>query len=473
MLWASKHGKREEIKNLSDLSGGLNLSTNQENIADNELWVADNWEYDQQSGALKVADGLESRFNAAVPVEALFYDPIHSCWVFSSGTSFYTTDLSTKTLIGSLAGAERPTFAPFGTKLLVASGSGLQEFDGSTLSAISDAPDTSLVKDKGGRVLSFSLSSDRMTQSAVGDHTDWDTTLTGDSDAKYLDIGYKDPGRIIAVGFLSDDVVVWKASGRAYRIVGEYPDWVVKEITRDADCIAPGAVVGMGNYAMFLGKGGLQTLETVQAYGDMKLVDQFGLKINPMLVRNVDTAARLWHVPSKKQVWVKGQNDKTVWFYHYQGDRYTRRKFPYNINDVVSKGTETYVACGNYICKLNRGLDADLGETLTATLEGKRFSSSREFLIKKVTMEGYCAISGSGAVSFGNITIPFTASIGGDIAYLDTDVAYLDTDPLISSSFFRVQSNNKRTRTRATSLRVITGGGSISLRNIFVNIVEV
>ena len=56
-----------------------------------------------------------------------------------------------------------------------------------------------------------------------------------DSSAKFLEVGYKDGGKLFGMINLSSDVLLVKDNRRLYRLNGEYPNWSLNEVSRNVE----------------------------------------------------------------------------------------------------------------------------------------------------------------------------------------------------------------------------------------------
>ena len=71
--------------------------------------------------------------------------------------------------------------------------------------------------------------------SGVGDETNWVEDTNDDSSAKFLEVGYKDGGKLFGMINLSSDVLLVKDNRRLYRLNGEYPNWSLNEVSRNVE----------------------------------------------------------------------------------------------------------------------------------------------------------------------------------------------------------------------------------------------
>ena len=64
--------------------------------------------------------------------------------------------------------------------------------------------------------------------SGIGDFYNW--AWGTDLDALFVEIGYKDGGRIIYAVVVLDSIIVFKDNGSIYRLAGSYPNWIVSKL---------------------------------------------------------------------------------------------------------------------------------------------------------------------------------------------------------------------------------------------------
>ena len=285
-----------------------------------------------------------------------------------------------------------------------------------------------------------------------------------------VDIGYKDGGDIVAVVPMSSDVVVFKSSGSIFRLVGEYPDWAIYEITRSQSLLTRFSIVQSQNDVFFLSPTGFSSLRAVQEYGNVKTSEE-GYKVNSAISEIADTGAKVWSLPSKGQIWVRPETSEYVWVYHTINKAWTKFKMPGAVTGhaSVDSGTE-YISIGQNIYTV--GGDDDNGTAITGYMKGKKFTAPNNYLIKRLRAEYTQNSPVTGSISTGLLSVPFVVTLAGDIAFSDTDIAYSDTDPLVFVDDNRIDSRASY-RAKFVEPFVSTDSGSLTMREIILNIVEV
>lgn len=454
---------------------GLDWSQNPESIPDGALVQAEQCEYDYADGSLRTVAGVSIVLNAGMSVDTLFYDSKNGVFYFSSGTKLYrSADLTSYTLLGSIVGLSKPVYCLFGSVCLLASGAQLQAVvNGSTLQTVSGSPAVcNHVSVMFGRVR-VATDTDQFAYSAIGDYTSWTNNPSDKSSAQYVNVGYKDPGKIIAVDYLPRVTMVYKEGGRAYKIVGEPQDasFAVETVSQTASVLSKFGTVNVDNRSYILGRGGLMSFAPTQDYGNVAPFES-GLNINAWIAQNVDANSQIWHVQSKKQLWIKTQNDKRVYLYHYQPrypdgrGAFTTRTFSNQLNDVCCVGNVVYVAYGNKIGKLDSTLDTDDGVQIQTVIKGaNRISTKRSRLIMTKRMVVRNIISGYGTVQFGKRTENLTFSASSPKLYGNKAKLYGNKTKLTSSAYtkyFKVGGWLNKT----AQVIIIVQKGAIAIRQL-------
>lgn len=472
---------------LSNLMGGECLVGTPESIPDNCLQLAYNWEYGGAVLQPQVVGGVTTKLDLTTISTAGFYDSIHDIFLVASGTNLYTitTNFVTKTLIGTLTGTYEPVFLLYDTYVLIASGGQIQKWSGSALTTIAGSPISHKIDFCFGRVKAFSILSDVVNYSAIGDCTSgtaWTNNPADISSSQFINVGYKDAGTITASMRISQDTIIIKTSGLAYRIISENDFTSVKVVAANEKTYAYNHYSGLtvGDNAFFIGKNGFNSFSTVTAYGAVKLdYPAPGYYINPWLVLNSGTNARMWHVPSKRQIWVMGQNDKLVYIYHYNvqtngvAGSWTRRTFYWQIQSLMFKGNDVYVLYGNKIGKIDDTIALDDGQPYTSLLISKRHMPTlKKFVITHFNYFSYNMVAGSACLQLTTKKYPYTfSSQDGDI-YGDNSQIYGDNSPIVSSQFTLIRKNLQK-RVDYLEASVTVTAGRLAIHNLSVDVSEV
>lgn len=462
---------------MQNIMGGLCLIANPESIPEGTLSQFDNWEYGTLLNQPQVCPGVVSQYDMTTDAETIFYDEVHDIWYCSTGTSLYSTDLSTKTLLGTLTGAYRPIYALYDDVVLVASGGQIQKITGgTTLATVSGSPLSHWVAHNNGRVEAINILSDVKNYSAIGDYTGWTNNPSDISSSQYVEVGYKDASQIACTIKLATDSIVIKTNGSVYRILNEnnFSNIAVVPAAQRSGAINHYSGLALMNKAYFIGPEGFNSFSTTDAYGSVRVDDPApGYMINGWYVVNNANNARVWHVTPRKQVWCKTSNQNEILIYHYGLNAWSKRQFRYPIHDVVVKGHDVYIAYGTKIAKLEEDVYTDDGQTFFATLSTKRYiPTSKKYVMKRVKFVTYNFTNGNYVLKVGNKYFPITFNSVGDIADTDYDIADTDTDPVTPYEEFSVF--RKRTRKRSRDIQVVltVNAGRLAVRDIVVLVVE-
>ena len=462
---------------------GLNWSKNPEAIADGELVQAEQCEYDHADGSLRTVPGITIKMDLGASVDTLFWDNRHKAFYFSSGTALYkTTDFTSFTALGSLAGASRPVYCMYGDTCLIASGGKLQSISGgSTLSTLAGSPAVNhYVTSRIGRVISYALNSDQLNYSAIGDYTAWTNIANDSSSAQFVNIGYKDPGNIVSIDFLSKVIMVYKEGGRAYKIVGEPQDgsYSLEPVSQTASCLSLNGTVSVDDKSYYIGQAGFMSFQPVNTYGNVAPFEE-GLNINAWAAKNIDSNCQVWHVQPKKQIWIKTQNDKRIYIYHYiprysdGRGAFTARQFTNQINDVCSVGGTVYLACGNKIGVLDSSVDTDDGVQIQTAITGNnKLTQKHSILVMNRNFVTYNIIDGYGTIQCGKKPKTVTFSANSPDIYGDMNDIFGNTKDIYSDAYTRSYKVGGGSN-KSVQLSILVQKGAVSIRQFDYQYLEV
>lgn len=198
--------------------------------------------------------------------------------------------------------------------------------------------------------------------SGVGDERYWSDVTDDDSSSKYINIGYKegekDNSFIIGVCALSSDTVILKGDGKIYRLVGDYPNWTLKEIARDIYALNDRCYCGVQDGVFVLGRNNLFFLQTTQNYGD---VTPTNLAVNITSLFNdlslEDTRVRF--IPSLNQIWITSRGSDVIVF-DITFKAFIQRRFNSRVMDFVTNYHDAILlARSNKVTRLMAGVYSD------------------------------------------------------------------------------------------------------------------
>lgn len=476
---STKHPERMHVLDFSDFSGGEVYGVSAESLAMNELQVLTNWEYDTITGHPRVIYPFVEYCDVGSPIDEIFVNELDQYILASCRGSLYKIPFSTGAVVpveGALSGANVPSFALWSQsprKVLIASGGQLQSYDGTTLSTVEGSPDADIVFVRGpaGRVVVARTGYDKLIYSAVGDETGWTDDPANDSSSKEIEVGYKDSGDIIAVVPMPTDIIVFKSNGRVYRVIGEFPDWVIKENQNhmESSIISRHTAVRVANDVMYLGKEGFRALSVTEKYGDM-LQHTVSEKVDRYLATMSTTAARVWYVPSKGQIFINPNGSSSVWILHIatQG-AWSHMEFDSAVTQIFEYHSDLYIVSGQKIYKQVQPTQGTAD--ISAAMKMKRIIFDRDVIVKQIIMNLQPVTNTYGSLQVSGVSLPFNTNISGDIAYEDDDIACFDTDPLytLGEQMFMKRCN---VRTNVIEPVLVIDSGCVSVRKIVIYYAE-
>lgn len=462
---------------------GINWSKNPEAIADTELVQAENCEYDYADGGLRTVPGIKIKMEFESSIDTLFYDNRHKRFFFSTGINLYvTTNFESYAKIGQLNGVNKPVYTMFGELCLIASGGQLNSVNGENImQSIANSPAIcDYVTVRCGRVLTYATNSDQLNYSAIGDCTSWTNDAKDSSSAQFVNVGYKDPGNIMAMDFLSSLIMVYKEDGRAYKIVGEPQDsdFSVQAVSQTAYCGSERSTVSVDNKSYYIGSAGMMSFSPTNAYGDVAPFEE-GININAWVIKNIDDNCEIWHVPPKKQIWVKTQNDNRIYIYHYMPrypdgrGTFTVRTMAHSLHDVCSVGDSVYVAYGNKIGVLDIATDLDDDVQIQTSIVGaNKLASQHSILVMNRLFISHNVLSGIGTIKCGKKTKTLVFSSDSPYAYDAVEYAYDSIDSAYTDDYTRSYKVGGGSN-KSVQVKVLVQSGAISIRDMQYQYLEV
>lgn len=389
---------------------GIDWSKPAESISNMACVQAHNCEYSPVDGAIQTVPGIKTIYTADTDIRALYYDVYRKHFYIVKDQDIYSTnDFSNIVKLGRLSGLHNPQFCSFGGDILIASGGKLQvvKGSGSTIETINKSPDCEFVSSNSGSVIVASIYGHRIYWSAIGDYNSWENNSNDSSSSQWVDIGYKDQGCICSISFLSKAMIVYKEYGRAYQVVGDPHNKTVVVYPVSETAFCDGTSISIDNYSYYVGQAGLMALVPTNTYANIRSVE-VGININTMFIRQLLDHSEMWHVPSRKQLWIKPSNKSDfIYIYHYlpryEDGRgiFTTRDIANNINDVICVGNDVYIANGNKIGKLDESIDTDDGKQIKMAITSGNRVAQRLFLL----LMSYSFISTNKISGFGEIAI--------------------------------------------------------------------
>ncbi len=381
MRLSNKHAN-VQMAQYHDFRGGLNTTDAVEMIAENELAIAENVEVFK--GQLKTCAGTDTVVHDDNKTFSyIIYDSINKALlVTDSEGGVYRVEGNSLVSLGTLTGSKTLEYASWEDGVIIASGGKLQYYDGTELKTLDSSHDGCYgVFIKSGRVWTYY--DDELHCSHVGDEEDWEHVSNDESSAQWLQIGYKDGGKIVGVTSLSRDIIIFKDNHRAYHLAGDYPNWTVLEIGRQIDCKGYNNCVALADRVLLLGSNAVQMIGTTDAYGDM-LAQNISDKVYKDVQAMGDIKVRF--IPILGQVWFITGSTKFM-FLDISNGGYFHRCYNSSVMDAVQTDYGIYVLKEHGLCVLNPSHMMDDGINLDWRFQGKTLLSLNQYLIKRVRVD--------------------------------------------------------------------------------------
>ena len=384
---SDKHSNTQTVT-YSDLRGGLNTGNASELIAENELAKAINVEVESVSGALKTVSGTDDLLvSEDIHFKAMMYDSIgDAILLVDENNKVYRTSREGRdtSQVGTIDGQESIEYTAWEDGIVICSGGKLQYYHRGTLETITDsgaptACHAPFVKD--GRI--YVAIGDELHCSAVGDEHGWVSDSNDASSSQWLQVGYKDGGKINGVCSLASDIVVLKDNDRAYHIAGSFPEWSVSEIGRQVECKGFHSCVSLAQQALVLGTSSLQTIRSTDEYGDMKSAN-ISQKVQKEIAALGNTKVR--YIPSLNQVWLVTGAHRFL-FVDMNTGGFFMRQYNSPVIDAIEINNSVYVLKRNKLCRLNPRHMSDDGEYLNWAIQAKTLTTPNSFLVKRMWVD--------------------------------------------------------------------------------------
>lgn len=459
---------------------GLDWSNPPEGIDIQALTQAMNCEFDRTDNALRTVAGVRSVYDAGMEVETLYYDVYRKKWYFTSGTSLYETDLQTHKKLGELTGTHVPVYHAYNGDVLIASGGKLQAVTGTgTLEVIDESPVCEIVSSHAGRVLIASIYAHRLTWSAIGDYRGWTQNKNDSSSSQYVEVGYKDKGTIVAIDFLTRAIIVYKEYGKVYQVVGTPDEGNLSVYPLSSTGFCSGSAISIDDRSYYLGEQGLMSFMPTNTYAEIQPFET-GLNINSYMLKYVADNCKMWHCPSRKQLWIRAHDGGGIFIYHYlpryQDGRgvFTSRMFVHDIHDVIDVKKEIYIAYGEKIGVLDENTDLDDGRQIeTSIVSGNRLATRLFILILNYNFVTHNLIDGYGSVQISDkMPKSITFASKAERTYFADERTYTADDKLNVNEYTKVYKIGGGAN-RNVQFRIHVQKGAISLRQLDYTFEEV
>ncbi|CQR74167.1 hypothetical protein SOV_22930 [Sporomusa ovata DSM 2662] len=431
MRRSSKH-QQQDTMDFSDFRGGVNFSDPAHAIAANELAKGMNVELDPETGRLQSRPRLGSPVVTLPAIIRKTWDHPENHFIYATaGTHLYLVDYDSYTDLGELSGLESPAFCYWDSKVYVASGGKLQVVAAHALTTLADSPECNMVFSRFGRLVISKDGQDYIRYSSVGDadsNEAWVEDSNNAMQAQDLEVAYKESGDIMTVVPLLTDLAVFRTFG-IYRVISEYPDWSVVEVTKEYTAANAECAVQIGNTAVFLSTSGLMELSGVQGYGDVRQ-QVFAPKIREWLAKNIDpNTAWIRNLKSRKQLIIKPNALPLILVYHYLYGAATFWRFDAAITDIIEVENSLVVAQGASLYWMSREYQYDNESPVFAEAVGKKYQGFNDFLVKRLAAVVKNNHPGDLDISISGISFP--VELTGDQLIYNDDELICNDDSLI------------------------------------------
>ena len=385
-----KHNATRVVYN--DFSGGVNVMSEGDLIAPNEMQFCQNLWFLGYQRALVPRGGLSAPlFSLPSAIRGAFYDvDSNTLLVFLVDRSVYSVagDMAKPKRLGELTGESRPSCAKFQDRIWIASGGRLQAYDFSgegSLKTVDAAPVCDMVFQRSARLCTSLSGSDRLTLSAVGDGFTWAVDDNDKSKGAWLDVGYGDSGDIIAVVPLATDLLIFKNNGMIYQLVGDQAidTWAVYRVATETDAVGHGCAVAVGNDAVFVSRQGMKTMHTTMDYGNIAQGD-IGEKWNALVVKSL-YEPEMFHLRRRKLLLICPTSHKeSLIAYNYAVGAATTLSFPVPVTAVVERPDGLLVLSRREAYRMEETNLTDDGATVDYRLRVRDIVSGDEIIVRGV-----------------------------------------------------------------------------------------
>ena len=207
-----KHGEQQTVIAKADFTGGLNTAAQVDCIAENQLADVLNMEVDVATGKLQTVSGTVDVLESE-NIFAAMYDSINNLILLvkqNKQVCFTDFEGNVSQNLGTLTGSLYPKFVEWEDGIIIASGGKLQYFNGAELKTLDSSPFL-VLNGKNIEIMNQSpvaeevfvrasrvcfTNGSKIYYSAVGDENKWLDDGNVSQSAKWIEIGYKDGGKI-------------------------------------------------------------------------------------------------------------------------------------------------------------------------------------------------------------------------------------------------------------------------------------
>lgn len=307
---------------INDFTGGLNTEQASTAIANNEATIFENWIVDtfgvRRRDGFRIETSFTERIIGAFKFSAAEWILVTETWTVRR----YDENTKVATDLGAISGQYPPKFVFFDPYVAITTGTlYLVDTSTNTIYQPTALPAVDcLVKD--GRL--WIGGGDEIWASRVGDPADWTNVGGDDASAQYVQIGYKDGGRIIGFTNIFDDILVFKDTG-TFRLQGSFPGISVSLVTRKRTALNSMSYVSLSGDVVAYDEQGAYMVSSSLRYGDF-VFDDIDLRVKSYLKSSF--AGSIFYAPSIRALIFKLDNGFMLYFYQTKTWAVWRTKLP-------------------------------------------------------------------------------------------------------------------------------------------------
>ena len=406
-----KHNATQLVFN--DFSGGINVMSEGDLIAQNEMQECQNFYFLGYQRSLTARGGL-SKPLVTFPVEILgtYYDIDSNTFLvfLRDGSIYHVPTLHVQPIkVGKLTGDKRPICTKFQNRIWIASGNKLQPYNFSeedSVQTVPNAPVCDIVFERGARLCVARTGTDRIQLSGVGDGEQWDTNDNDASTGAWVDVGYGDSADIIAVVPLATDLLIIKNNGMIYQLTGdkEVSSWVIYRIATQTDAVGRNAAEAVGNDVVFVSRQGMKTMSTTMDYGNIAQGD-LGEKWNILVTSGLYEPA-FFHLRRRKLLLIQPkEKGDTLVAYNYAVRAATTLKFPVSITAVEETMDSLVIVSGNHLYEMDEENLKDGDTPIAFRLRPKDLIAAEKILVRSVDSSMAATQAGDVRVEIDNMNL--------------------------------------------------------------------
>nr|DAW71300.1 MAG TPA: stabilization protein [Caudoviricetes sp.] len=406
-----KHNARPLVFN--DFSGGINVMSEGDLIAMNEMQECQNFYFLGYQRSLTARGGLSKPLvTFSVEILGTYYDIDSNTFLvfLRDGSIYHVPTLHVQPIkVGKLTGDRRPICTKFQNRIWIASGDKLQSYNFAEENSVQTAPNApvcDIVFDRGARLCAARTGTDRILLSTVGDGETWNTDDNDASTGAWIDVGYGDSADIIAVVPLATDLLIIKNNGMIYQLTGdkEVSSWMIYRIATQTDAVGRNCAEAVGNDVVFVSRQGMKTMSTTMDYGNIAQGD-LGEKWNALVTSGLYEPS-LFQLRRRKLLFIQPkEKGGALIAYNYAVRAATTLKFPVPITAVNETMDRLVVAAGKHLYEMDEENLKDGDTPIEFRLRTKDLISTEKILVRSVDSSMAATQAGDVNVEIDNVRL--------------------------------------------------------------------